>query len=100
MLEGASAHQGTERWAAARNFDVATPRQSPATRAEEERSSFRSSLCCSRAYFTRSALQSRTGPLACCLNAPSTPFAAGKRRVKERALAAEWLPEKWLDGIP
>src|SRR6266481_3243150 len=28
------------------------------------------------------------------------PIAAGKLRVKEIALAVEWLPEEWPDGIP
>src|SRR5216683_2467130 len=28
------------------------------------------------------------------------PIAAGKCRVKEMALAVEWLPEEWPDGIP
>src|SRR5882762_9357359 len=28
------------------------------------------------------------------------PIAAGKCRVKEMALAIEWLPEEWPDGIP
>jgi len=28
------------------------------------------------------------------------PIAAGKYRVKEMALAVEWLPEEWHDGIP
>ena len=27
-------------------------------------------------------------------------IAAGKRRVKEMALLAEWLPEEWPDGVP
>jgi hypothetical protein len=27
-------------------------------------------------------------------------IAAGKRRVKEMALVAEWFPEEWPDGIP
>src|SRR6266852_6171396 len=28
------------------------------------------------------------------------PVTAGKCRVKEMALAVEWLPEEWPDGIP
>jgi hypothetical protein len=28
------------------------------------------------------------------------PIAAGKYPVKEMALAVEWLPEEWPDGIP
>jgi len=28
------------------------------------------------------------------------PTAAGERSVKEMALAVEWLPEEWPEGIP
>src|SRR5258707_14648175 len=76
-----------------------TPEQSPTTPAAEEPSSFHWSLCCTRAYLTRTALQSRTGLLA-CLYAPPTPIAAGKRRVEEIFLVVERLPAEQPDGIP
>jgi len=44
-------------------------------------------------------MQSRTGPLA-CLNAPSTPNCCWEASGKGMALAVEWLPEEWPDGVP
>jgi len=99
MLEGASAHQGTEKWAVARDFEVTHAKANRQQRQQEGNDSPLAGVCAVAVHTSPGRLLTAEQAFQPAGMRPPPPIAAGKRRVEELALAVNWLPEEGPAGI-